>query len=44
VAPAAAVDDGTQSVLVGGAPTLAPPAASEKPLEPLELLPPPRAK
>lgn len=41
VSPAAAVDDGTRSVLVGGEPTLAAPAAAAETIEPIELLPPP---
>lgn len=44
VSPAAAVDDGTRSVLVGGEPTLAAPAAAAETIEPIELLPPPPAK
>ena len=44
VSPVTAIDDGTRSVLVGGEPTLAAPAAGEQPIEPIELLPPPSAK
>ena len=43
VSPAAAVDDGLQSVLVRGEPTPAP-AAPQEPIEPIELLPNPSAK
>jgi hypothetical protein len=43
VTPATAVDDGTQSVLVQGEPTLAAPTPADEKIEPIELLPTPSA-